>query len=123
MRSCTAVVDHGLGIPETPRRSALAARPLAALETAVALSDGSTFLDRALQRHVRFSALYRAFCRNMGREGSTAAGRLITAAADRVDSAAERLLVKILRAAGVDGWVLGRPFGPYRIDLAFRPRW
>lgn len=97
----------------------LAARPLAALETAVALPDGSTFLDRALQRHVRFPALYRAFCRNRGREGSTAAGRLITAAADRADSAAERLLVKILRAAGVDGWVLGRPFGPYRIDLAF----
>ncbi|MGH3566112.1 MAG: DUF559 domain-containing protein [Pseudonocardia sp.] len=97
----------------------LAARPLAVLETAVALPDGSTFLDRALQRHVRFPALYRAFCRNMGREGSTAAGRLITAAAGRADSAAERLLVKILRAAGVDGWVLGCSFGPYRIDLAF----
>lgn len=97
----------------------LAARPLAALETVVALPDGSTFLDRALQRHVRFPALYRAFCRNMGREGSTAAGRLITAAADRADSAAERLLVTILRAAGVDGWVLGHPFGLYRIDLAF----
>lgn len=97
----------------------LAARPLAALETAVALPDGSTFLDRALQRHVRFPELYRAFCRNMGREGSTAAGRLLTAAADRADSAAERLLVKILRDAGVGGWVLGCPFGPYRIDLAF----
>lgn len=97
----------------------MADKPLAALASAVALPDGSTFLDRALQRHVRFPALYRAFCRNMGQEGSSEAGRLIAAAADRADSAAERLLVTILREAGVTGWVLGHPFGPYRIDLAF----
>jgi Uncharacterized protein conserved in bacteria len=97
----------------------LADKPLAALETAVALPDGSTFLDRALQRHVHFPALYRAYCRNVGREGSAAAGRLISAAADRADSAAERLLVTLLREAGIGGWVLGHPFGPYLIDLAF----
>jgi very-short-patch-repair endonuclease len=68
---------------------------------------------------VRFATLYRAFCRNMGRRGSSAAGRLLVAAADRADSAAERLLVRILREAGVTGWVLGFPFGPWRIDLAF----
>lgn len=28
----------------------------------------------------------------------------------------------VLRAAGVTGWVLGHPFGPYRIDLAFPER-
>lgn len=55
----------------------------------------------------------------MGRTGSSAAGRLIVAAADRADSAAERLLVRILRDAGITGWVLGHPFGPWRIDLAF----
>ncbi len=97
----------------------VADRPFAALETAVALRDGSVFLDRALQRHVRFPALYRSYCRNVGRHGSSAAGRLITAAADRADSAAERLLVKLLRDAGISGWILGYPFGPYRIDLAF----
>jgi very-short-patch-repair endonuclease len=97
----------------------LAAPPLAALETAVSLPDGSTFLDRALQRHVRFPAFYRAFCRNIGRHGSSEAGRLIVAAADRADSAAERLLVRLLRQAGITGWVLGYPFGRYRIDLAF----
>jgi very-short-patch-repair endonuclease len=86
---------------------------------AVALPDGSAFLDRALQRHVRFPALYRSFCRNIGRHGSAEAGRLITAAADRADSAAERLLVRILRDAGVGGWVQQHPFGPHRIDLAF----
>jgi very-short-patch-repair endonuclease len=46
-------------------------------------------------------------------------GRMLVAAADRADSAAERLLVRILRAAGISGWVLGRPFGQWRIDLAF----
>ncbi|WP_214369963.1 hypothetical protein [Pseudonocardia sp. H11422] len=55
----------------------------------------------------------------MGRHGSSAAGRLLVAAADRADSAAERLLVAILRAAGVTGWALGHPFGACRIDLAF----
>ncbi|MFC4945462.1 type IV toxin-antitoxin system AbiEi family antitoxin domain-containing protein [Pseudonocardia sp. GCM10023141] len=93
--------------------------PLTTLDTAVTLPNGSTFLDRALQRHVRFPALYRAYCRNVGRTGSSQAGRMIIAAADHADSAAERLLVSLLRAAGIEGWVLGYPFGPYRIDLAF----
>jgi very-short-patch-repair endonuclease len=93
--------------------------PLSVLETAVALPEGSAFLDRALQRRVRFPTVYRAFCRNMGRRGSSAAGRLLVAAADRADSAAERLLVRLLREAGVTDWVLGHPFGPWRIDLAF----
>jgi very-short-patch-repair endonuclease len=97
----------------------LTAPPLTVLETAVVLPGGSAFLDRALQRHVRFPQVYRAYCRNMGRTGSSAAGRLLIAAADRADSAAERLLVRILREAGITGWVLGHPFGPWRVDLAF----
>jgi very-short-patch-repair endonuclease len=97
----------------------VAAKPFAALETAVALPDGSTFLDRALQKHVPFAEVYRAYCRNMGRPGSSAAGRLLVAAADRADSAAERLLVRLLREAGIGGWVLGHRLGPYLIDLAF----
>lgn len=97
----------------------LTEKPLTALETALALSDGSAFLDRALQRHVRFPAMYRAYCRRLGRHGSRAAAALLVAAADRADSAAERLLVAILRDAGVTGWVLGHRFGIWRIDLAF----
>jgi very-short-patch-repair endonuclease len=98
-------------------------RPLAALQAAVALPDGSAVLDRALQKRlVRFPALHRAHCRNLGRPGSAAAGRLLVAAADRADSAAERLLVRLLREAGIGGWVLGHPFGPWRIDLAFPAR-
>lgn len=97
----------------------LAAKPFAALETAVALPDGSQFLDRALQRHARFPTLYRSSCRNLGRAGSAEAARLIGAAADRAASDAERLLVRILRDGGVTGWMLGHPFGPFLVDLAF----
>jgi very-short-patch-repair endonuclease len=96
-----------------------AAPALAALETALVVPRGSVFLDRALQRHVRFPAVYRCYCRGVGRHGSAAAGRMLIAAADRADSEAERLLVRLLRAAGIGGWVLGHPYGPFRIDLAF----
>lgn len=97
----------------------VAALPFAVLETAVVGPEGAAFLDRALQRHVGFPALYRAYCRNLGRTGSAAARHLLVAAADRADSAAERLLVALLRDAGIGGWVVGHPFGPYRIDVAF----
>jgi putative AbiEi antitoxin of type IV toxin-antitoxin system len=94
-------------------------RPLTVLETAAVVPEGSAFLDRALQRHVSFPRVYRAYCRNLGAHGSARAGELLVAAADRADSAAERRAVTLLRAAGITGWVLGHPFGPYRIDLAF----
>ena len=103
----------------TVRGLAVAGRGLATLETAIAVSDGAAFLDRALQRHVRFPELYGAYCRGLGRVGSVEMGRLLVAAADRADSAAERLVVEHVRAAGLTGWVLGFPFGPYLIDLAF----
>jgi very-short-patch-repair endonuclease len=92
---------------------------LTALETAVVLPDGSAFLDRALQKYVPFADVYRAYCRSLGHRGSADMCRLLVAAADRADSAAERLVVRLLRAAGVTGWVLGHPFGPYTIDVAF----
>lgn len=106
----------------TVRGLALTARPLAAIETAVALPDGSAFLDRALQKHVDFAAVYAAYCRNLGARGSARAGLLLTGAADRAASIAERRLVRLLRAAGIDGWVLGLPFGPHEIDVAFPAR-
>jgi len=94
-------------------------KPLTALETASAVADGSVFLDRALQRHVSFTRVYRAYCRNLGAHGFARAGELLVAAADRADSAAERRAVAILRAAGITGWVLGHPFDNYVIDIAF----
>lgn len=76
-------------------------------------------LDRALQRRVTFPAVHRAHCRNQGRRGSAETSRLLTVAADRAASHAERLLVRLLRAAGITGWELGHPVQGYLIDLAF----
>ncbi|MGB6163258.1 MAG: type IV toxin-antitoxin system AbiEi family antitoxin domain-containing protein [Pseudonocardiaceae bacterium] len=90
------------------------------LEAAVALGpQGSELLDRALQRRVKFPALYRAHCRNQGRQDSAQASRLLVVAADRAASHAERLLVRLLRAAEITGWTLGHPAQGYLIDLAF----
>lgn len=80
---------------------------------------GSTLLDRALQRRVRFGTVARAHSRNLGRRGSPAASALLTAAADRAASHAERLLVKLLREAGIAGWVLGYAYRDHDIDVAF----
>ena len=58
----------------------------------------------------RIPAVYRAYCRNLGAHGGAAhRGACSTAAADRADSAAERLMIALLRAAGITGWVLGHP--------------
>jgi very-short-patch-repair endonuclease len=94
--------------------------PLTVLEAAVQLdADGPEFLDRALQRRVRFEALSRAHHRNLGRQGSPAAAALLGAAADGAASVAERRLVRLLRAAGLTGWRLGYAVSGYLLDLAF----
>jgi very-short-patch-repair endonuclease len=98
---------------------ALTARPVTVLETAAAIADGSAFLDRALQRHVDFAPVYQAYCRNLGAHGWARIACLLVAAADRADSAAERIVVGLLRRAGITGWQVGVPFGPWTIDLAF----
>jgi very-short-patch-repair endonuclease len=98
---------------------ALTAKALTALETAAAVPDGSAFLDRALQRHVAFGPVYQAYCRNLGAYGGARITDLLVPAADRADSAAERVIVKLLRDAGVTGWEVGVPFGPWTIDVAF----
>ncbi|TWF74345.1 very-short-patch-repair endonuclease [Pseudonocardia hierapolitana] len=97
----------------------LSGHALTALETAIAVPDGSAFLDRALQKHVPFHEVYRAYCRNMGARGFARAAALLIAAADRADSAAERILVELLRAAGLSGWKVGLPFQQWKIDISF----
>jgi very-short-patch-repair endonuclease len=94
-------------------------RALTALETAIAVPDGSAFLDRALQKHVPFDEAYRAYCRNLGALGFARVATLLTAAADRADSAAERTLIALLRAAGITGWQPGLLFHQWKIDIAF----
>jgi very-short-patch-repair endonuclease len=118
------------GCPGSPPRSACSrqglsngigctAAPLTVLETAIAVPDGSAFLDRALQKHIRFEDLYQAYCRNMGARGGARVAALLVGAADRADSAAERLLISLLRDSGLTGWERGLPFERWIIDVAF----
>ncbi|MGB8963631.1 MAG: DUF559 domain-containing protein [Pseudonocardiaceae bacterium] len=94
--------------------------PLTVLEAAIALGpEGSELLDRSLQRRVKFPAVCRAQCRNHGRRGSAQAAQLLAVAADRAASLAERVLVRLLRAAGITEWKLGYPVLGYVADLAF----
>jgi very-short-patch-repair endonuclease len=55
----------------------------------------------------------------MGAYGATRISALLTAAADRADSAAERRMTAILRGAGLTGWQRGVPFERWKIDFAF----
>ena len=95
------------------------ARGLTVLETAAALDDGPAFLDRALQRYLRPEDLRAAYARGLGGYGMERAGRLLVAAMDRADSALERRLLRLLRAAGVTGVVRGLPFRAWHVDIAF----
>ncbi len=96
------------------------ALPLTVLEAAIALgAAGTRLLDRALQQRVDFDALYQAQCRNLGRRGSLAAAGLLSAASDRAASEAERLMIKLLRDAGLIGWHRGYRVAEYEVDVAF----
>ena len=76
-------------------------------------------MDTALQKHLELRALWRAHLRNKGRYGSPASRRLLQAASDGARSEAERLLVQLLREAGITGWRTNYPVGGYKVDVAF----
>jgi very-short-patch-repair endonuclease len=94
--------------------------PLTVLESAIHLgADGPALLDRALQRRVSFPTVVRAHHRNLGRHGSTRAGDLLVAAADRAASHAERRLLALLRANRITGWRRHYWLSGYELDVAF----
>jgi very-short-patch-repair endonuclease len=121
-RPCVTLRRRDLDAEDLAERRGLrvTARPLTVLEAAVELGrPGGLLLDRALQRWVRFPAVYQAYCRSLGSHGSASAGRMLVAAADRSASVAERLLVRMLRDSGARGWCCGFPAAGHRIDIAF----
>jgi very-short-patch-repair endonuclease len=95
------------------------ALPLTVIEAAVRQRGGAKLMDGALQRHIELTQLWRAHLRNKGRHGSPAARRLLQAAEDGARSAAERILVKLLRDAGFTGWKANYPVGGYKVDVGF----
>lgn len=106
----------------TFRQLQVTAVPLTVLEAAVAGPDGSELLDRALQQWVHLEMLCRVHERNLGRRGSAEATALLAAAADEASSRAERLLHRLLRRAGIEGWRVGCRSLGYEIDVAFPAR-
>lgn len=95
------------------------ALPLTVVEAAARRGGGAKLMDSALQRHAELPQLWRAHLRNKGRHGSPTARRLLQAASDGARSEAERLLVKLLRDAGITGWKANYPVGGYKVDVAF----
>jgi very-short-patch-repair endonuclease len=95
------------------------ALPLTVVEAAVRERGGVKLMDSALQGDVTLRDLWAAHLRNKGRYGSPASRRLLQAASDGARSAAERLLVRLLRDAGITGWQTNYPVGRYRVDVGF----
>ena len=92
---------------------------LTVIEAAVKDRAGVKLMDSALQRRLGLRELWRAHLRNKGRYGSPGARRLLQAASDGARSEAERLLVKLLREAGITRWRTNYSIGPYKVDVAF----
>lgn len=92
---------------------------LTVVEAAARRGGGAKLMDSALQRHTELRDLWRAHLRNKGRHGSPAARRLLIAAADGARSAAERLLIRLLREAQITGWKANYRLGRHVIDVAF----
>ncbi|HYO04293.1 MAG TPA: type IV toxin-antitoxin system AbiEi family antitoxin domain-containing protein [Mycobacterium sp.] len=105
------VVERGLRVT---------ALPLTVVEAAARRDGGAAIMDSALQRNIELSALWRAHLRNKGRHGAPRARRLLKAADDGARSAAERLLIQLLKDAGITGWVANLPVGGYCVDVGFR---
>lgn len=89
------------------------------VEASVRRRGGAKIMDSALQQHVDLRALWHAHLRNKGRYGSPAARRLLQAAEDNAHSEAERILIKLLKAAKTTGWKANYPVAGYRVDVGF----
>lgn len=83
-------------------------KALTVLDAAVALGrEGQAFLDRALQQKVvSLDELRATQSRHLGRRGSRAAHELLVQAADRAASKAERMVIALLKDAGITGWAV-----------------
>lgn len=92
---------------------------LTVVEASVRRRGGAKIMDSALQQHVDLRALWHAHLRNKGRYGSPAARRLLQAAEDNAHSEAERILIKLLKAAKTTGWKANYPVAGYRVDVGF----
>jgi very-short-patch-repair endonuclease len=102
------------------REIRVTALALTVIESAVKGRGGIKLMDAALQRpSVCRICGERIFTSSRGRVRVAASRRLLKAASDGARSEAERLLVRLLREAGITGWRTNYPIGPYKVDVAF----
>lgn len=93
---------------------------LTIVEAAARRGGGPRVLDTALQRrHAKLPRLWGAHLRNKGRHGSPRARILLQGADDGTRSAAERLMARLLRAAGITGWKANQMVAGYEVDFVF----
>ncbi len=92
---------------------------LTVVEAAVRQRGAAKIMDSALQHRIELRALWHAHLRNKGRYGSPAARRLLQVAEDGAHSEAERLLIRLLKAARITGWRANYPVAGYRADVGF----
>jgi very-short-patch-repair endonuclease len=120
-RAGSRVRRRDLAIADVVERRGLrvTALPLTVVEASVRQRGGARLMDSALQSDVGLRELWAAHLRNKGRYGSPASRLLLQAASDGARSAAERLLVKLLRDAGITGWRTNYPVGGYKVDVGF----
>ncbi|WP_099020647.1 type IV toxin-antitoxin system AbiEi family antitoxin domain-containing protein [Mycolicibacterium palauense] len=104
-----------LGPHDTVERQGLRVTSLAL----TAVETPAFVMDRALQRHADLPELWQAHLRNKGRYGSPRARMLLHGAGDGARSHAERLLITLLRSAGITGWVANLAVGGYLVDVGF----
>ncbi|HEX2399840.1 MAG TPA: type IV toxin-antitoxin system AbiEi family antitoxin domain-containing protein [Mycobacterium sp.] len=100
------------------RNLRVTAIPLTVLEAA-ASTHSRAIMDSALQRGVSLDQLHSAQVRNARRHGATLAGLYLREASDGARSEAERLLIRLLRAAKISGWRANYPVCGYVVDVAF----
>ncbi|MFT3715735.1 MAG: DUF559 domain-containing protein [Gordonia sp. (in: high G+C Gram-positive bacteria)] len=95
-------------------------KPLTVLLASAQVEDGARLIDRSLQtRAVTVRDLRDALDRNTGRRGIAKAREWLQIAAGDTESEAERLFARLLREAGITGWVCQLPFGPWSLDFAW----
>ena len=80
---------------------------LSAIEGSLRLGHHDV-LDRALQKMVSYQEVVRSSRRMARLQGAPAASRLVKAAGDGAAFAAERLFAKLMRDAGITGWVVNK---------------
>lgn len=108
---CDDIVEH--------RDLRVTALALTVVEAAAQPNGGVAIMDTALQRRVALADLQRAHLRNAGRRGAPTSRRILDLAASGACSEAERLVVQLLRGAGIGGWHANYTVGPYVVDIAF----